>query len=97
LRKLGEEAEKAGKKLDIPHRLAEIAKEDADKDGVVKYELVWSRLNNSGQRYDGIPDTVQGVALAQVLPDRKLKFEAFPGKTGADVSGFTGAAKIYER
>jgi hypothetical protein len=68
-----------------------------EKDGVVKYELVWSRLNNSGQRYDGIPDTVQGVALAQVLPDRKLKFEAFPGKTGADVNGFTGAAKIYER
>jgi hypothetical protein len=67
------------------------------RDGVVKYELIWSRLNNSGQRYDGIPDTVQGVALAQVLPDRKLKFEAFPGKTGADVNGFTGAAKIYER
>ncbi len=34
LRKLGEEAEKAGKKLDIPHRLAEIAKEDSDGDGV---------------------------------------------------------------
>ncbi|MBI3879535.1 MAG: DUF1553 domain-containing protein [Verrucomicrobia bacterium] len=34
LRKLGEEAGKAGKKLDIPHRLAEIAKEDSDGDGV---------------------------------------------------------------
>ena len=34
LRKLGEEAEKSGKKLDIPHRLAEIAKEDADGDGL---------------------------------------------------------------
>ncbi|MBI5773111.1 MAG: DUF1553 domain-containing protein [Verrucomicrobia bacterium] len=33
LRKLGEEAAKAGRKLDIPHRLAEIAKEDADGDG----------------------------------------------------------------
>jgi hypothetical protein len=34
LRKLGEEAAKAGKKLDIPRRLGDIAKEDADKDGV---------------------------------------------------------------
>jgi hypothetical protein len=34
LRKTGEKSEKAGKKLDIPHRLAEIAKEDADQDGV---------------------------------------------------------------
>lgn len=34
LRKLGEESEKAGRKLDIPHRLAAVAKEDADGDGV---------------------------------------------------------------
>ena len=34
LRKLGEEAAKAGKKLDIPHRLADIAKGDEDNDGV---------------------------------------------------------------
>jgi hypothetical protein len=34
LRKLGEESEKAGRKLDIPHRLADIVKEDADGDGV---------------------------------------------------------------
>ncbi|HEY6168290.1 MAG TPA: DUF1549 domain-containing protein, partial [Verrucomicrobiae bacterium] len=34
LRKVGEEAEKSGKKMDIPHRLAQIAKEDADGDGV---------------------------------------------------------------
>ena len=40
---------------------------------------------------------MQGVVLAQVLPGRKLKFEAFPGKSGAEVNGFTAAAKIYER
>lgn len=34
LRKLGEEAAKAGKKLDIPHRLADVSKEDTDGDGV---------------------------------------------------------------
>jgi len=69
----------------------------SEKDGVVKYELIWGRLNNSGQPSDGIPASVQGTALAQVLPERKLKFEAFPGKTGAEVKGFTSAAKIYER
>jgi hypothetical protein len=40
---------------------------------------------------------VQGVVLAQVLPGRKLKFEAFPGKSGAEVKGFTSAARTYER
>ena len=42
-------------------------------------------------------EVVQGTVLAQVLPDRKLKFEAFPGKIAAEVKGFTSAAKIYER
>jgi hypothetical protein len=40
---------------------------------------------------------VQGVVLAQVLPGRKLKFEAFPGKSGAEVKGFTSVARTYER
>jgi hypothetical protein len=70
---------------------------DSEKDGVVKYELVWSRLNNSGQPFDGLPTNVPGIALAQVLPGRKLRFESFPGKTGAQVSGFTSNAKMYER
>jgi hypothetical protein len=68
-----------------------------EKSGVVKYELIWSQLNNEGKPYDGLPATVQGTVLAQVLPDRKLKFEAFPGKTGADVNGFTSKATMYER
>jgi hypothetical protein len=68
------------------------------RDGVVKYELIWGRLGSDGQRqmrHDA--DLVQGVVLTQVLPGRKLKFEAFPGKTSAQVSGFTSAARIYER
>ncbi|MEQ1861540.1 MAG: hypothetical protein ABMA13_16585, partial [Chthoniobacteraceae bacterium] len=68
-----------------------------EKDGVVKYELIWSQLNNSGQPFEGMTQTVRGTALAQVLPGRRLKFEVFPGKTAADVSGFTSAARIYER
>jgi hypothetical protein len=68
-----------------------------EKDGVVKYELVWNRLNNSGQPFDGLPTNVQGVVLAQVLPNRRIKFECFPGQAGTQVSSFTAAARIYER
>jgi hypothetical protein len=32
-----------------------------------------------------------------MLPDWKLKFEAFPGAQGRDVKGFTENAKTYER
>ncbi|MBI5774681.1 MAG: hypothetical protein HZA89_13175 [Verrucomicrobia bacterium] len=69
-----------------------------EKDGVVKYELIWGQLGNDGAkqlRQDA--DAVQGVVLAQVLPGRKLKFEVFPGKTGAEIKSFTSAARIYER
>ncbi len=67
-------------------------------DGVVKYELMWGRLGASGQqqiREDA--DVVQGILLAQVLPDRKLKCENFPNKTAADVHEFTTAATTYGR
>jgi hypothetical protein len=70
----------------------------SEADGVVKYELIWGRLGSDGKvqvRHDA--DVVQGVALAQVLPNRKLKFEAFPGKSATDVRGFTTAAVVYER
>ena len=64
----------------------------------MKYELIYGQLGSTGKlqkRPDA--DAVQGTALAQVLPDRKLKFEAFPGKTGAEVKAFSSAAKTYER
>jgi hypothetical protein len=69
-----------------------------DRDGVVKYELVYAAAGASGQSFSGFDTSkVQGVALAQVLPSRKLKFEAFPGKNGAEVSTFTARAKVFER
>jgi hypothetical protein len=40
---------------------------------------------------------VQGTVLVQLTGKRKLKFEAFPGKTAAQVTGFTNNAIIYER
>lgn len=66
--------------------------------GLVKYELVerdyiagkWPQKRN-------IESSIVGVFLVQMLEDRKLKVEAFPGKTASQVSGFTSNAKIYER
>jgi hypothetical protein len=41
--------------------------------------------------------SVWGVALVQMLDDRKIKFEAFPGKNAAQVTGFDSNVIIYER
>lgn len=40
---------------------------------------------------------VAGVVVVQMLEDRKIKLETFPGKTAAEVGGFTDKAVIYER
>lgn len=40
---------------------------------------------------------IPGVALVQMLENRKIKFEAFPGKTMAEVTAFDSNAKIYTR
>lgn len=77
--------------------------------GQVKYELVqidyivegtganWNRAGFA----KGIKATgtggVEGAVLVQMVGDRKIKVEAFPGKSASEVSGFTSAAKIYER
>ncbi len=69
-----------------------------EKDGVVKYELRWRQLGSPGQlqkRADA--DDVQGVALVRVLPNHRLKFAAFPGRTAGQVTGFTAAARFSER
>lgn len=69
------------------------------KDGVVKYELVYAPFNSNGTRIELPPQMrgPQGVLLAQLVEDRKLKIEVFPGKTAESVSGFTPAARVYER
>ncbi|MDP3725716.1 MAG: hypothetical protein Q8R36_00790 [bacterium] len=76
--------------------------------GLLKYELVSAEYKtDTGQFWDRISfakvtsaietNFVEGVVLVQMISDRKIKFEAFPGKTGAEVSGFTSAARVYER
>lgn len=76
--------------------------------GPVKYELIeYDFLTDQGQLWDRTSfarvakvkgfGPVRGVALMQMIGDRKIKFEGFLGKTAAEVAGFTNAAKIYER
>lgn len=69
-----------------------------ENDGVVKYELIHGQLGSSGERQlSHNADEVQGTVLCQVLPERKLKFEAFPGASGPEIEAFTSAARLYER
>lgn len=77
--------------------------------GMVKYEVngysyvlqnnplqFWNFQSNQG------PVTTksnypEGILLIQMMETRLLKVEAFPGKTAAQVTGFTSAAQLYER
>jgi hypothetical protein len=76
--------------------------------GSVKYDLVpWTYVKSDGSFWDRMSlakgvklvaqDNIQGCVLVQLLEDRKLKMECFPGKNGSQVSAFTGAARSYER
>lgn len=77
--------------------------------GLQKYELVELEEYHSatGARWDKMSaasdikarplNTVLGVILVEMVETRKIKFEVFPGKTAAQVSGFTDKAAIYER
>lgn len=77
--------------------------------GLVKYDLYnYSYLKADGKPWDRMKFTKgpkltndsfpsSGCVLVQLLETRKLKFEAFKGKTCISITGFTPAAKIYER
>ncbi|MEK7552148.1 MAG: hypothetical protein AAB534_01905 [Patescibacteria group bacterium] len=76
--------------------------------GLVKYDLLpWQYLKSDGTIWDWkkyakglkIVNGHQnfGCVAIQMIESRKLKFEGFKGKSCASVSGFTSAAKIYER
>lgn len=71
----------------------------SSKDGVVKFELVYAPYTGSGERIELPPQMrgVQGVLLAELIEVRRLKIEVFPGKSTAEVQGFTNGAKTYER
>lgn len=74
--------------------------------GIVKYELVNYDYFDGGKVWDQghyaelivkPRDAVEGTVLVEMLENRKIKFESFPGKTASQVNGFTSGAKIYVR
>lgn len=76
--------------------------------GAVIYELVdydyyageerWDRVSHTyGLEARNYDDRVHGVVMFQLIDDRTLKVETFPGKTAAEVNGFTSDARDYER
>jgi len=78
------------------------------EDGLIKYELVkYEHVKSNGGYWDRISlvkdlkvssnEIIEGVVLVQMIENRKIKFEVFPGKTASQVNGFTENAKIYER
>ncbi|MDO8481185.1 MAG: hypothetical protein Q7S65_05235 [Nanoarchaeota archaeon] len=76
--------------------------------GLVKYELVetdyllgdtnqgWSRMDYAGNIRAVGGTQVKGVVLAQLISERQLKMEIFPGKSASQVSGFVNPV-VYER
>ena len=64
----------------------------------MKYQLLGPAEEHSlGGGNEGARETQPRLLLAQVLSDGRLKAECCPGKTPAEVSGFSSAALIYER
>lgn len=57
----------------------------------------WDRVRPYSDIKGRPQQPVKGTALAQMIGPRKLKFEAFPDKTAAQVTGFTSSAITYER
>lgn len=82
--------------------------EISTESGLVKYELVqinylkadgsfWNRTTfTKGVQMQGT-QYVQGTVLVQLTENRKLRFEAFPGRSTSQVSGFSANAKVYTR
>jgi hypothetical protein len=69
-------------------------------DGIVKYELVKYQQPFPGMIIGSTnyqAEAAQGTVLLQVLDGDKMKMEAFPGKSAAEVAGLDSGAKTYER
>jgi len=76
--------------------------------GPVVYELVDYDYFANGERWDRVSlvrgidarsndAPVHGVAVFELVSDRVLKAEFFPGVVAAEVGGFTGGSLVYER
>jgi hypothetical protein len=77
------------------------------EDGLVKYELVsfeyltddgyWDRGSYSDSISCNNSNYLHGVVLFELIEERKLKMEVFPGLTADEVNGFTDNYRIYVR
>ena len=75
--------------------------------GLVKYELInFQYVSSDGRQIEGDFEPnmkviegqeLFGTVIFQLMETRRLRMEVFPGKTSAEVSGFTAEARIYER
>ena len=73
--------------------------------GVVRYVLVGLRHIEPEDRpavffpsgTEPVASQVLGTALDQLVDERTLRFQVFPGASSASETGFTGAASIYRR
>ncbi len=83
-------------------------KEVSVASGMIKYELThasFTTLDGKGWDQEAYVGPVRrvpsrdnaGVILVQMISDRLVKVEKFPGKTTGEVTGFSSAAEIYER
>lgn len=70
----------------------------ATADGLVKYILIAPKVDSrTGQPFANFQERFYGTLLVQVVDDRKLRVEVFPGAAADSVSGLSSAAKTYER
>lgn len=76
--------------------------------GLVKYDLaLWGYQEADGTFWDRhsvtkgltlVPQNrIEGCVLVQMLEDRKLKVECFPGQSASQITGFTASARFYTR
>lgn len=76
--------------------------------GIVKYQLVntsYQTPNGRQWNYDSVGESLslvegleqRGCTLAQLMDDRLLKFESFPGQSCDAIADFTDNALLYER
>lgn len=67
----------------------------AERQHVTANGTLWSTAYATGIKMTAGPS--KGTALVEMTDKQVMKVEVFPGKTPAQVSGFTSAAKTYNR
>lgn len=67
-------------------------------DGPITYELMRPSVSDgSGRPMHDRDPSVHGVLVVQLIDDRVLRVEVFPGKTTDQIKTFTNASMVYER